>query len=660
MCGIVGSLNIKNQINYGKEHLYAMLGAIRHRGPDEFGTYIYQNDTSRIALGSARLSIIDLKSGQQPISNETKTIWIVFNGEIYNHIELREHVISQGHHVSTLTDTEIIIHLYEEYGYDCLNYLNGQFVFAIWDEKKQLLFIARDRLGIRPLHYTIQHGVLLFASEIKALLTNNRISTSIDLITLDQIFSYWSPLSPRTIFQNIKTLPPGSYLTARAGEEVSISQYWHLDFSPSDHRNKEEIKTQFRDLLIDATKIRLRADVDVGAYLSGGIDSSTIAAITQQYTNNRLETFSIGFTDENYDESSYQQHMTNHLGTNHHKMLCTYEDIGKIFPNVIWHTEIPIMRTSPAPMYLLSKHVHNHKFKVVLTGEGADEILAGYNIFKEAKIRRFWARQPDSELRPILLSRLYQFIGGFSQSNPEYLKKIFGWKLLNTNEPLYSHIIRWRSTSRCKRVFSSDVKNFLADHTHSPEEIIPIPNNFFQWSHLSQAQYLENKIFLTEYLLSSQGDRMALAHSIEGRYPFLDHRVVEFCNHLPDKYKLFGLNEKYLLKITFRDLLPKEIYSRNKRPYRAPIHKSFFSTKHQPGWVSEIISHENLTKVGLFEPQVITNLVRKINDYGYLNEIDDMMLSGILSTLLLYQQFYDDFCPNSPLNGNDRIKNIVR
>ncbi|MSR64383.1 MAG: asparagine synthase (glutamine-hydrolyzing) [Verrucomicrobiae bacterium] len=400
MCGIAGIVNLAAGAPPDERQLRQMLAMIRHRGPDEFGIYL----DDAVGLGNARLSIIDLSGGQQPIANEDGTLWIVFNGEIFNYVELRPELEAKGHRFATHSDTEVLLHLYEEYGPKCLERLNGQFAFAVWNTRDQSLFLARDRLGVRPLFYTRTGGRLIFGSEIKAILSDPGVRAEIDPVTLEQVFTFWSPLSPRTIFKDIVELPPGHWLLAKRGE-VTVNRYWQMSFAevPASRDYLEE----FESLLVDAAKIRLRADVPVGAYLSGGLDSSTIAAIIRNFTSNRLDTFSITFSDADFDESSYQQQMAKFLGTDHQVVHATHEDIGRIFPDVIWHAEVPLTRTAPAPMFLLSKLVQDRGYKVVLTGEGADEFLAGYDIFKEAKVRRFWAGQPESKWRSRLFQRLY-------------------------------------------------------------------------------------------------------------------------------------------------------------------------------------------------------------------------------------------------------------
>ena len=662
MCGIVGTLNRTKQHFIDETQIRAMLSSIRHRGPDQFGVYLFQDNDNGVGLGNARLSIIDLGGGQQPITNEDNSLWIVFNGEIFNYVELRPELEQLGHEFVTDSDTEVIIHLYEEYGPACVKHLNGQFAFAIWDEQDRSLFVARDRVGIRPLYYTEPDGSLLFASEIKALLTDPRVKAELDPITIDQIFTYWSPLPPRTAFKDIHTLPPGHWMLAKSGQPLRIQRYWQPEFPITNQVYKQpemslnEATIELRKLLVHSTQIRLRADVPVGAYLSGGLDSSAITAFIRHYSDNRLETFSIAFNDAVYDESAFQYQMSKYLGTNHHLVTVSHHDIGEAFPDVIWHTETPMTRTSPVPLYLLSRLVRETGFKVVLTGEGSDEFLGGYNIFKENKIRRFWAKSPNSTFRPALLTKLYPYIDGLGQHNA-YLEKFFGYELANTTNPYYSHVIRWRNSSRGKRVFSAEFQETL-----SMREVTKpyLPPNFTNWSSIAQAQYLEITVFMAEYLLSSQGDRVSMAHSVEGRFPFLDHRIIEFSNRLPPQFKMLGIDEKHILKKAVSDLLPPEIWNRPKRPYRAPIHHSFFPDGQPLSWVNEILSPNSINSSGVFNPKAITILVNKIKQIGQLSETDDMTLAGILSTQLVHNQFIANFCTSPQLYKKDDIKVVIR
>lgn len=638
MCGIVGIHPLTSSEPVCQATVQQMVATLRHRGPDESGVYLFHDDVASIGLGHARLSIIDLAGGQQPLSNEDGTLWISFNGEIFNYRELRQ-TLEEDHLFATDSDTEVIVHLYEAYGADCLQFLNGQFVFAIWDERNHALFVARDRVGIRPFFYTVTDNQLIFASEMKAILAALPQLPQLDLTTLDQIFTYWSPLPPRTIFQGIQSLPPGHFMRVQNGQ-IAIERYWQPEFPVEPVKNGlslAETAVQLRHHLTEATRLRLRADVPVGAYLSGGLDSSTIAALLYHDISQRLETFSIAFTDAAFDESRYQQQMAAHLGTEHHVITCTHADVGRAFPDVIYHTETPILRTSPVPLYLLSDFVQKAGIKVVLTGEGADEFLGGYNIFKEALLRHFWAREPESALRPLLLKKLYSYVPNLD--NAAYLTKFFGYRLTDMAEPGYSHLLRWRNGARHRRLLHPDVLAQLGPEKPLPD--LPLPPEFGRWSPLAQAQYLEIRLFLAEYLLSSQGDRMAMAHSVEGRFPFLDHHVVEFCNQLPPGFKLLGLNEKHILKVAVRDLLPAEIWQRAKRPYRAPIHHSFFPEGRPLDWVADMLSPTKVATAGLFNPLAVQALVSKQQRQGSLGEVDEMALAGILSTQLVQHHFVD-------------------
>ena len=654
MCGITGILNLTEDSPIPEESLRQSLGMLRHRGPDGFGIYL----DDWVGLGSARLSIIDIAGGDQPICNEDGSLWIVFNGEIFNYIELRPPLEARGHRFSTQSDTEVVLHLYEDYGPDCLSYLNGQFAIAIWDSRKRTLFLARDRLGIRPLFYTRYMRKLVFASEIKSLLACG-VPGEIDPLALEQIFTYWSTLSPRSVFQGISDVPPGHYLLAQDGE-ISIHRYWSLDFSadPGVVRSEQDYLDEYEHLLVDAARIRLRADVPVGAYLSGGLDSSTIAAIIKNFSETPLDTFSISFSDPEFDESQFQQRMARFLGTQHQVVYTRHEDIGQIFPDVIWHTETPILRTSPAPMYLLSQLVRKNNYKVVLTGEGADEFLAGYDIYKEAMVRRFWARQPESKIRPLLLQRLYPEITRLPNSSA-YLTSFFAEGLQSLDLPEYSHTVRWRTTRRALRFFTEALRGEIERGLDSEPHTIPYPHAFMDWDPLSRAQWLEATIFLSQYLLSSQGDRPAMAHSVEGRFPFLDYRVVEFSNRLPPHLKLYGLKEKYLLKRLSSKWLPAEIWQRRKRPYRAPIHRSFFNPE-TPDWVRELLSPGALRAAGFFKPESVSQMVRKLDSGMPLGETDDMALAGMLSTQLVHQQFVAGFKMPVPALDEEINKNYNR
>lgn len=639
MCGISGIIS-STKNNDSIEQVKSMVTSLRHRGPDEFGIY----NGKHACLGHARLSIIDLSTGSQPIHNEDKSLWIIFNGEIFNYPELRDILVKKGHVFKTTSDTEVILHGYEEYGVHVLEQLNGQFAFAIWDSKNNECFIARDRIGIRPLFYFQKEDSLIFASEIKALLSTGEIGAEIDPPALSQIFTLWTTLPSKTIFKNIFQLPAGHYLIWKNGD-LKVQQYWQLSFPPKNGYEDRPFNywaQEFKGLLIDASLIRLRADVPVGAYLSGGLDSSVIAAIIKNYTSNSLKTFSISFEDRDFDESNYQKLMVNHLGTDHRIHRVTNEEIFKHFKQTIWHTEIPILRTAPVPLMLLSRLVRENNFKVVLTGEGADEFLGGYNIFKETLVRHFWSRFPESKYRPLLLQKLYPYIKTISVQNRRLMEQFFARDLMQTENPIYSHLIRWRNTSALRSFLSEEIIAHL--HGYDPVEayIQTLPAELHHWAPLSKAQYIEIELFLTGYLLSSQGDRMAMANSVEGRFPFLDHRLIELTSRIPPKFKLRILNEKYILKKTMGRLLPEQIFNRPKQPYRAPITACFYQETDN-SYVSELLSSKNLKNVPYFDSNAVMKLVRKWErGKGILtSERENMAFVGILSTLLIDDLFVE-------------------
>ena len=592
MCGINGICNLSGKNNVSLDKIRRMTDMVHHRGPDECGIYIDQ----QVGLGHTRLSIIDLSSGLQPIHNEQETMWIVYNGEVYNYMELREQLQQKGHRFYTTSDTEVVLHLYEEKGPALLEDLNGQFAFAIWDTTKKELFLARDRMGIRPLHYAIKDDVLIFASEIKSIFMAGEISREIDHIAMDQIFTLWTTLPGRTIFKGINELPPGHYLKAVNGR-VTVNKYWDVPLHSRDEYldlTVEEITQRIQELLGDAIRMRLRADVPVGCYLSGGLDSSGITALVVKNFNSDVRTFGIRFEQDAFDEGKYQEQMVSFLKTHHTEIQATNEQIGNCFPEALWYGERPILRTSPVPLFMLSQLVRQNNLKVVLTGEGGDEVFGGYNIFREAKVRKFWSRQPDSQRRRQLFGRLYPYI--FNSTRARLLLQSFFAQSLDTiDDPLFSHIVRWGNTSKTKTFFSDQLKGEIGSYSPYEELRQNLPVDYERYDTLTKSQYLEMKIFLSNYLLCSQGDRMAMAHSVEIRLPYLDHRIIDFMAKVPSKWKILGLKEKYVLKKSFKGILPEEIVSRSKHPYRAPIKESLLN-QNTSEYIREMLSEEAIKK----------------------------------------------------------------
>jgi asparagine synthase (glutamine-hydrolysing) len=574
--------------------------------------------------------------------NEDETLWITYNGEVFNYPELREGLLERGHRFYTTTDTEVLLHLFEEKGPGCLADLNGQFAFAIWDSKKKELFLARDRVGIRPLHYTLQDGAFLFASEIKSLFMEGSARREIDPEGLDQIFTFWTTLPGKTVFRGIQELPAGHFMVVDSGS-ITVRRYWDIPMAAPQEMtglSREEICERVGELLKDSMRIRLRADVPVGSYLSGGLDSSGITSMVQKNFDNSLQTFGIQFEEKAFDESVYRDQMVSFLGTRHSSVQVSNARIGESFADVLWHCEKPLLRTAPVPLYLLSEEVRRSGLKAVLTGEGADEVFGGYNIFRETLVRNFWSRRPDSKIRPALVGRLYPYIFQDPRLKAS-LYSFFARGIEHPQDPLFSHLIRWKNTSRIKIFFSGDLKAALRSYSCYDDVTRHLPENFSNWHPLSRAQYLEMAIFMTNYLLSSQGDRVAMAHSVEIRLPFLDYRVVEFMGRVPPGLKIVGMKEKYILKKIFEGILPESVLRRPKHPYRAPIQASLMDGKRAS--LMEALSDRSLNEAGIFDGEKVGILLKKMRTVAHAGEVDEMSLAGILSTQEIIRLFINGF-----------------
>lgn len=583
--------------------------------------------------------MIDFATGDQPQTNEDGSIRTIFNGEIFNYLELRATLEAAGHRFATQSDTETIVHAYEEYGDAFVEHLNGQFAIALWDARRRRLLLVRDRLGIRPLFYMWNDGALLFASEVKALRAGLGRGLDLDVDGLAQVFTCWATVGDRTAFRDVRMLPAGHMLAVEGGRARLVRYWdWNFDGSAAGGISFHEAADQLRELLVDAVRLQLRADVPVGAYLSGGLDSSAIVGIIRRHTGNPLRTFSIAFDDAEFDESGYQQQVARFLGTEHETLRCSRRDIGAQFPAFIWHAEAPVVRTAPVPLMLLAERVREAGIKVVLTGEGADEVFGGYDLFKEGKIRRFWAARPDSPWRPALLRRLYPYLRHSPVGNQAFASGFFGRGLADTHDPGYAHRARWNTTRRLWNFFTPEARSQLqAGAGDLPG--FELPAAFAGWESLSRDQYVEAKTLLEGYLLAAQGDRVAMAHSVEGRVPFLDHRVVEFAARLPARYKLRGLREKAVLKAALAGLLPEEIRARTKQPYRAPDAPCFFEAGEPLPWVAELLGERSLRDAGWFDAAAVARLVEKCRAGRAIGFGDNMALVGVLSTMLLHEQF---------------------
>jgi asparagine synthase (glutamine-hydrolysing) len=642
MCGIAGMAALRDGVPPPSlEQLGRMAGALRHRGPDELGAY----RDHRAGLAHARLSVIDLASGQQPLCNEDGTLWVVFNGEIFNYVELRGELRGRGHAFRTRSDTEVIVHAYEEWGDECFARFNGQFALALWDARRAALVLARDGVGVHPL-YTCEHGGrILFASTVRAIQAGDpSLPRALDPAGLDQTFTLWSVVPPQSVFHGLSELRPGHVRTYQAGARRERA-FWEMSFPRGEEGafagSLDDAAEAVRGALERATRLRmLRADVPVGSYLSGGLDSSLVAALGRQAAGERFRTFSLRFEDAEYDETAHQRTMARRLGSEHREVVVSGGDIARVFPDVVAHAERPMLRTAPAPLYLLSRLVRAEGIKVVLTGEGADEFFAGYDLFREAKVRRFWARQPLSRRRPRLLERLYPYLARSPVQQRALARQFFGRDLQDGDRPGFSHRPRWDTTAALKRLFSADLRQAVAGRDAVAELLATLPEAYPRWSALARDQYLEVRTLLAGYLLSTQGDRMLMAHSVEGRFPFLDPDVIALAGALPPRYKLRALDEKHVLKRAAQGLVPPEILRRPKQPYRAPDAASFFRAG-APSWVAEAVSEEAVRRAGVFDPAAVARLWAKCRrrDGGLpFSNTDNMAVVGVLSTQLLHEQ----------------------
>ncbi len=672
MCGVAGWITHadphgRTAHSVRPEQLDRMIATLAHRGPDGLTTRI----DGGVALAHARLAIVDLAHGTQPIGNEDGLIQVILNGEIFNHVELRAELELLGHRFRTHSDTEVLVHLYEEHGDDFLDRLNGQFALALHDRRRHRVLLARDRVGIRPLFYTHTPDRFAFASEAKALLTLPGVERAWDPAALSGLFNFWAPVAPRSPLAGISQLPPGHRMVVEApgpGQPVRtrITRWWDWPFAEPEApcewavasspaaspgaaassstrsvRALDAAAEELRALLEDAVRLQLRADVPVGAYLSGGLDSSGLAALARRQLSGPLQTWALSFDDPSLDESAWQGAMAEHLGTEHHTLRVTPADICAALSRTVWHAESPLVRTAPAPMRMLAGLVRDHGGKVVLTGEGADEVFAGYDLFKEAQVRRFIARQPQSARRVRLWERLYPYLENSPTRRPALAQRFFGRSGDAPDSPWYAHRPRMDAASRIQQFFSDEMRERCAAHDPLTDLTAQLPEGFPHWAPLHRDQYVEAHTLLDGMLLSAQGDRMAMAHGVEGRVPYLDHRVVEFACRLPPRFKLQGLNEKAILKRALRDLVPPQILNRPKQPYRAPDSACFFEQGRLRDELHDLLTPDALRQAGVFDPDAVDRLVAKAAAGRAIGAADNMSMVAVVTTQMMHRQFIE-------------------
>lgn len=629
MCGIAGIAR-ESESPVSLDALARMAGAIRHRGPDGYGFYL----NGSVGFAHVRLSIVDLARGAQPLTNEDGRVVITYNGEVYNHPELRRELETRGHVFRTASDTEVVVHGYEEWGSRVLDRLNGQFAFAIHDARTNSVFLARDRFGVRPLFYSATADALCFASELKALFASGEIEPALDPVGLDDALTFWGTRPPRTPFRDVACLAPGTFALWRAGS-LRVAPYYELDFPEAATEPRDALE-RLDDLMHSSVALRMRADVPVGAYISGGLDSSITATLAAAASPHQLRTFSITFQDERLDESPHQRAVAQALGTRHAVASMDSGAIAEAFPDVVWHAETPLLRTAPAPMYHLARLVKSAGIKVVLTGEGADELFLGYDLFKEVAVRLFCLRRPQSRARPLLFDRLYPYQIERGKGG-DFWRKFFV-DAGTASDPLFSHLPRLALSAWLKQFYAPEYAAHLGRHDRLEDARAALPAKFSTWSPLNRAAYLEMTTLLSPYLLSSQADRMAMAHGVEGRYPFLDHRLFEFAASLPTSSRLIGLREKEILRRWAARRLPAVVPPRGKQPYRAPDAPSFFGDG-APEWIAERLDPQAIDGAGVFAPRAVAGLVARCRAGRATSVRENQALVAILSTQLLHDQF---------------------
>jgi len=559
MCGIVGILNLSGA-PVDEDTVRKMCAVLVHRGPDDEGVYIADG----IGLGHRRLSIIDLVSGHQPLSNRDKTIWITYNGEIYNYVELREQLIGFGHQFVTESDTEVIVHAYEQFGEECPKYLRGMFAFAIWDSRRQRFFLARDRIGKKPLFYHHGRGIFAFASEIKALLLHPSIPCEISISTIPHYFTFGYAPSPDTFYRGIFELPPAHVLTVDVSGRMDLKRYWELDFTkpPGKEPPVEEAAARIRDLLTEAVRKRLVADVPLGVFLSGGIDSSIVVGLMSRLKQKPVKTFSIGFTgDKTFDETSYARLVANHFKTDHTEFIVEPKAIDLIEP-LVWHHDGPFGDSSAIPTYIVAQLTREH-VTVALNGDGGDELFAGY--------LRFYATILAERIPGLLLRLGGKVLSVFSEpaSYHHWLRRAQTF-LRFASYPFFDRYSHWTS------LFNDDLSLLLR-----PETFCPLPSMAMSYpsevmdrtvsfTPLSKLLYVNVRTYLYQDLLVKM-DRTAMAHGLEARSPFLDQDLMEYLATLPDHMKIRRGVTKYILRRAFSELIPSRILTRGKRGFGVPL-----------------------------------------------------------------------------------------
>jgi asparagine synthase (glutamine-hydrolysing) len=611
VCGIAGIVRW-DQRPVLEHEIRAMCGAMVHRGPDDEGIYLGDG----VAIGMRRLSIIDLSNGHQPVSNEDGSVWIVFNGEIYNYQGLRRDLIARGHTFRTNSDTETIVHLYEEYGAGCVEHLRGMFGFAIWDTRKREMLLARDRLGIKPLYYAERNGELLFASELKPILQIQGVDRSLNWQAVGHLFTYLATPGDQSIVDGVKKLEPARVAIARPGRPLHIQRYWDVSFEPNETATETELVEQLRAILNESVVLHQVSDVPVGAFLSGGIDSSAIVAMMAKPAAGRLKTFSIGFAEASFDELQHARSVAKQFGTDHYDLVLR-PDAVQIVEDLTWYLDEPFGDTSAIPTYMVSKLAAEH-VKVVLSGDGGDEIFAGYDKYVVEGRERAYDRLPGA------VKKLAATVGGLMPHGMKGRRFLRHLGLSGADRYLDAQSLF--HSDEMASLFRPDALKQIAPAPakagpHDPNRFGPHdPNSFAgagvirpggnDW--LSDIQYRDLHHYLPLDILTKV-DRMTMAHSLEARPPLLDHKLVEFAATIPARFRLNGVTTKYLFKQAMRGVLPDAIIDRQKHGFAVPIARWFRGEL--AGFARDVLLSDSCRQRGILDTRFVERLL-KLNAQG--------------------------------------------
>ena len=651
MCGIVGILRIGRRPLPAPDAIRRMMASIDYRGPDDSGEFLSED----IQLGIVRLAIVDPKEGAQPVSSCTGESVAVFNGEIYNHHALRQRLRRNGHALSSQCDSEVIPHLFEESGIDMVRSLRGMFSIALWDQREKSLVLARDRLGIKPLHYAVSSDFLVFGSEIKSIVSSGLVEPEIDTDSLDDLFSMSYPCPPRTMFRGIRQLLPAHFLTAYAGRsEIRTTRYWQSPTPPAgEHRviSQGEAAEELRSLLRLKVYDHTMADVPVAAYLSGGLDSSAICGTMKDVSGDAPATFSVSFESEQHDEYQFARQMATHLGSENHVLRCD-ASIAFGLEKMVWHTELPLQFPLALPLMGLAGLARAHRYPVVLTGEGADELMGGYDCFRADRMRRMLDRPGLRFLRPMVYQQLYKWLrmptGAVdimleNQLTTRDVEKNYGGIL----PPWYDV---WTSVGVDRQQLLGSSGRRVRPVSDAPEGFDELlPPDLERLHPLDAGILLEQATRLPSWILLI-ADRAAMAEGVESRVPFLDNEIVEFIASLPPSLKMQGLREKAVLRNAVSPLMPSSLNRRKKRPFYTPIQEWFFSDA-APDFVDEALAEESIREAGMFDPTLVRQYVRELRvvpHHSLMRNRLEWTLLLIVQTQMLYKYFVRDRCLKPP------------